>query len=255
MLKKGITANKPALPETVAGFVENVCQKQGARASPICPPNMILPFDSGNGRSRMARIIAKRYFDAKACAFSSRDILLEFTFKETVQHIYEVDAEIQANAEYANDYRGVIAFCIDALMPHLGEAAGNKFFELAEKVKRTAMLIIYVPADCSRKHIDLITGKIGISMKAFPAIAYSDEDLARFFCGFLPSAINPSKTSKGSVAPKNMERVIEYISQNVRRKTIKNIKEAAESTFFDDDAREKLFGKPARKKESGVIIQ
>jgi hypothetical protein len=259
MLKQ-VKADHLALPEQIAAFVEGVCEKQGIHGTAIRPPHMLVPLDSGNGRSHMGRIIASRYYDTKACSFSSRDIFLDFTVSGTVQSINETSIEIQTSAEYSNHFSGVIALDIDAVLPHLSDASGARFFELVSKIKEHATLILFVPADCSRKNIDLIAGKVGISMTSFPPISFSDEELTRFFCGFLPAAIVPP----GLQAPMRLsaaiddgyteleERIGIYISQNVRSKTIKNIKEAAEALFYSDEAKEMLLSNFGRKKDAGA---
>jgi len=262
-----------ALPASIENFIENVCQS--LHNSPVRPPHMIIPLNSGDGRSRSVRIIANRYYSAKACTFSSRDLFLDFTMKETIQRIYEVDAQIQSDSEYANDFHGVIAFNIDALMPHLSGVAGNKFFELVTKVKNHASLVIFVPADCVQRNIDIIAEKTGAGVKVFPAIKYSEEEYAKFFYEFLPMPVRPSDTMQNgrkavkkakfslpflSSPVKNEDvfetyknNIISYIAKNVKNKTIANIKEAAEAVFFDDDAKEILFGKINKSKESEVF--
>ena len=262
MIKQEV-GNQLALPEQIAAFVERVCEKQNLHSATIRPPHMLIPLDSGNGRSRMARIIAKRYFEAKACAFSSRDIFLDLTMSGTIQSINEVNAEIQTSAEYSNHFQGVIALNIDAILPHLGDASGAKFFELVSKIKKHATLMLFVPAECSQKHLDLIVERIGASIISFPATSYNDKELTRLFCGFLPPAISPPGlqatkrpgSSKDGESTKLEERIGAYISQSVRSKTIKNIKEAAEALFFNDEATEMLFGGLRKSKETVVTRQ
>jgi len=246
------TKNHSVLPEPIAVFVEDVCRKQEQYNCSARPPHMLIPLDSGCGRSHITRIVANKYLEAKACSFSSRDILLEFTLRETIQRINEVDAELQSNSEYSNSdyFQGVIALNIDALLPHLCDVAGNRFFELVARIKNDATLIVLVPTDCAQKHIDLISEKIGASIKTFPAITYSDTDFTKFFYDFLPPTIIPSSTLSFD---KHKERISAYISQNVRNKTIKNIKEAAEALFYNDEAKEMIFGKSGKNKESEVI--
>jgi len=218
------------LLEPIAEFVKNVCNKQKHYKSTLRPPHMLIPINSGDGRSYLARIIANEYYKTKACVFSSRDIFLEFTLKETIRCIHEIDAEIQSSAEYANDFHGVIALDIDALIPNLGDKSGNEFFELVRKIKEHAVVISFVPADCSKNRLDMITEKIGMDIKTFPTIFYSEVEYAKFFHKFLPSTIILERGEDGF--DKYKERINAYISKNVSTKTIKSIKEASEVVFF-----------------------
>ena len=253
--------NRLDLPESIYAFVEDVCRKQVQFKSTALPPTMLIPCDSGNGRSHITSIIANRYHDANICAFSSRDIFLDFTLKETVFSVYEADAEIQANAEYANDYAGVVAFNIDALISQLNNAAGCKFFELAAKVKKTAVLCIFLPADCSAKHIGMISEKIGAGSKIFPAIGYSKEELAGFFYKFIPKELkaHPMEEPFSSFLDisgfdKYRDRISAYIAHNIRDTTIKNIKRSAESLIFNDEAINEIFARPIKSREREVHL-
>lgn len=259
MLNKGIGSHE-VLPEQIALFVENVCNQQKKYNTPAPPPHMLIPLNGGCGRSRLTRIVANHYYHAKACVFSSRDIFLDFTLRETVYRIYEVEAEIKSNSEYANNFHGVVALNIDALLPHLNEAAGNKFFELVENVKHYSTVLIFVPSDCSKKHLDMITEKVGLSIQSFPPITYTDEDYARFFYTFLPTSIFPKPNlplltckTNDNCFEKYRDRIIDYIARKVRNKTIKNVKEAAEAVFFSDEAKELLVEKVTQNKESEVL--
>ena len=253
MLKQRKNKKQSGVPEVVATFANSVCEKQQRYGISALPPHMIIPLASGNGRSHTARSIARQYYEANALKFSSRDICLDFSLKETVQRVCEIDADIQTNSEYAGDFCGVITFDLDALIQRIRELPGNKFFELVAKIKKNATLIIFVPVDCTQNNIDYIAEKIGAGVKVFPPIMYSDEDFARLFYEFLPSEIVLAKSDDDFQNVKG--HIGDRIIKTLRNKTIKNIKEAAEAIFYNDELRESIFGKSEKSKEIGGIVQ
>jgi hypothetical protein len=247
--------NKKQLPVAFEKFVNDVCNacagsnyKNTFRLAPC-----LIPLDSGNGRTRATRLIAEKFLEKKVCKFSSRDIFLEFNLKNgNVSDVNIIDAEVQTFSEYDNDYAGIVSLCVNNdFLSHLNDAAGVKFFELIAKIRKNAVVLIFVPADCNQKQLDIISEKIGAAgIKVFSPIAYNDTDYARFFYDFISQSIKPSNSS--------FEKHKEYISvyiQNIPNKSIKKIKESAEALVFNREAREKLFGskKQAIIKESEVI--
>jgi len=243
-MKKYELNNSPSLPNPIATLVSAICTVQNKFSAR--PPHMLVPLSSGNGRSHIRRIIAGEYSAAKMCNFSSREHFLDFTLNETVQRIYEVDAEIQSNSGYANYYHGVISLSIDTLIPELGDTAGDKFFELLSKIKEHATVIIFVPANCPQRILNIIATKM--TVKVLPAITFSNEEFAKLFYMFLPSSI---KGSTSFVKCKN--RIVTYITQSIQHRTVKSIKEAAETVFYNDNAAETMFGKPNKtKRKEGV---
>jgi hypothetical protein len=133
---------------------------------------MLIPLDSGNGRSSMVLYAAERFRESNALKFSSRELCLEFKLTGTERNIDEICLEIRENSEYANQYQGVVAFDMDALLPELEHKDGvcGKFFEMAKRVGRHAMLMLYVPADCPQKKLDRIASEFGAGLQVLDAI-------------------------------------------------------------------------------------
>jgi len=242
MISKMNAKKQPQIPESIARFIDTVCERQKQYGNAIRPPHMLVPLSSGNGRSHIAQAVARQYRKANVLKFSTNaDICLDFTVKETVHCMNQIYADIQANSGCSNEFCGIVALAIDSLLSHLREMSGNKFFELVTKIKGNSSLIIFTPADISQKYLELILEKTGAGVKLFAPITYSDEDFAKFFCDFLPQGVEPTKSV--STLQLNRRRVSAYISTNIRNKTIKSIKEAAEAVFYDDEAMAELFGK------------
>ena len=253
MRKKSIVKKQAAIPEALAQFVNNVCERQRQCGTSIRPPHMIIPLSSGNGRSFIAQTIAHQYYKANVLKFSSTDICLDFTMKETVQRVSQIDTDIQANSGCTNEFCGVVALAIDDLLGHLREMPGNKFFELVAKIKVNATLIIFVPSNISRQQLAFIYEKTGAGVKVFSPIEYSDDDFTKFFYDALPPDVVPLKTE--DVLHQNKKRINAYIAKNIRNKTIKSVKESAEAVFYDEMAIAELFDKNDIANENGGVWQ
>ncbi|GHV12244.1 hypothetical protein FACS1894219_04800 [Clostridia bacterium] len=237
------------IPEQIAAFVESVCRKQKQLNKAVRPMNMVIPIDSQNGRSRMTRIIADYYHEMKACKFSSRDYYLDLTIDGKISSVCEAEITLIENAEYSdtNYFRGVVAFDIDAILPHINDSVGIKFFELAAEIKKHSVIIFFVPVNSPPKQIEMIAEKIGANLKVLPSIEYDDEFFARFLYEHLRSA-----SYFVPVLDECKDKIVSYIRQNIRTKTIKNIKEAANALLFDDEVLEAIFGKHPQIKEDMV---
>lgn len=248
-----------SLPEPIAAYVENVCRKSRLYKSSFKPAHCIIPADSGNGRSHIAQIVSRCFCEQNVCLFSSRELFLEFAVNGSIQNIHEVDASIQAHAEYSREYHGVVVLCLsNDMLAQLHENAGSKLFQLVRKIKEHAVLFIYIPADCNSKHIELIANNVGVGTHTFPPISYSDEQLARLFYDFLPPRSTHSKLfGKTSSYPSFDEckaHIMGYISLHLRnKKTINGVREAAQTLLHDDGEMGKLLSlRKTKKTERGT---
>jgi len=237
MRAKIIAKKETSIPETIARFINAVCERHRQYGSSIRPPHMIIPLSSGNGRSYLAQAVARQYYKANVLRFSSNtDICLDFTLKETIQSVCQVDTSIQANSGCANEFCGVVALAIDDLLGYLSETPGDKFFNLTRKIKEHATLIIFIPATINQKKLEFVLDKTGAGVKVFSPIEYSDDDFARFFYEFLPLETVSQKTEDIFLQSKGW--ISDYMDKNIRKKTIKSVKEAAKAVFYDDTANE-----------------
>lgn len=247
------------LPANISAFVEDLCTTPSRNTTSSSLPHMIIPINSGDGRSYMTRLIASEYAKNKIRSFSSRDIFMEFSLDETVQRINEVDAELQSCAEYANEYQGLVALNADKLLHGLNDSVGKRFFELVTKIKAHSTVIIFVPAKCEEIHIDTIAKNMGMNTKRFPAIFYSANDYAKFFFDLLPQEMQPRKLAPSLAGFVKDYRFAEYKNQilsflegSIHAPTIKKIKECAEAVAYDPKAKAQIFGNPVKNTEGEV---
>jgi len=232
--------NDFALPKSVTKIAETVCNATRSSSNSILrPPHLLIPIDSGNGRSSLINELTNYYQKFDAIEFSSRDHYLEFKLTGTVGNINDTHAEIQENAEYANHYRGVVAFDTDRLLPKLSDTLGDKFFEMVGKVKRYATIVIFVPVDCPKKSLDFISSKIGFRLSVLPPVEYSLNDYAKVFFDNFPFS--------GVDLPRNIniprQAIADYIDRSFTRPTMRDVIELAESMAFNENEYKKLNGK------------
>jgi len=233
------------LPQSVAQILNIVCESN--ESGHYQPPNLLIPINSGNGRTHIVRTIADFYHEHDARSFSSRDYYLEFKLSGTVTNINETHLEIQEYAEYANHYNGVVALDIDALLPHLNDMIGEKFFNMANSVKRHATIIIYVPADCQTRQIDVISNKIGASLRPLNPIEPSSGDMVRVFLKNMSQ--KNLKEHITTLDSKEREQVIAEFISEIPHPSMRKIIELAKSMPFNAEAYKKLSEKVQKMKE------
>ena len=241
--------NEYALPQAVIKIVETVCNGDySQRKSKPRPPHLLIPMNRGDGRSSVINTLTEYYETFDAIKFSSRDHYLELTLTGTVENVKYTHIEIQENIEYANHFQGVIAFNIDSLLQKLSDVAAEKFFEVVDKVKRHATLVIFVPADCSQKNLDLIASKVGASLIQIPPVKYTANDYAQVFIDqlSLPTMLLSRNSGK-------KQAVANYITQELPNPTMRKVIELSESMVFNEFAYKKLFGISTSEIERGDL--
>lgn len=222
------------LPPTVEKIVETVSTNRNVR-----PPNLLIPLDSGNGRSSLVSALTEGYEKSRAIEFSSRDHFMEFKLSGTVGNINDTYAEIRENAEYANHFRGIVAFEVDTLLTKLTDTIGDKFFEMILNVKRHAVVILFIPADCSKKSVDLILDKGGKSFIHIPPVIHSDLVYATAFRRWLSRSV--SEIAADQIPT---ETIVSYLKKSLTHMTMKNVHELADSMAFEYSAKLKqIFAK------------
>ena len=231
--------NEFVLPKAVTKVIKTVCNARNShKSSKLRPPHLLIPIDSGDGRSSLINALTDCYDTFGVIEFSSRDHYMEFKLIGTVGNVNDTYREIQENAEYSNHYRGIVGLGFDALLTRLNEVVAEKVFDMIDKVKRYATIVIFVPSDCSKKNLDIIASKIGVSLRLMPAVEYSANEYASVFFDYLPfdeKSITRYITAKQAVT--------EYITEALVHPTMRGVIELAESMVFNESAIKKLFGK------------
>lgn len=237
------------LPAPINEFVSNVCDKRKMHNASFLPP-LLVPIDSGNGRSTIAKAIANHFHETKTLQFSSHTRrYLEFKLNGTVDGIYRIDMEIQDKATYTNEFQGIVSIVADSLLTHLNDTVGEKFFDMAERVRKNAMLIVFVPIDANQRQIELISGKLGIGTKVFEGIAYSSEYLSLLFYD-----VSSKYANQASVKYEDCKgRIDDYIKENVKDKTLKNVSKAAEALVYNDESLNAIYPVPEKSKKGWVF--
>ena len=233
------------IPAPVNDFMTDVCNKRKIHNASFLPM-ILVPIDSGNGRSTIIKAVTNLFRETEAIFFSSHtNRYLEFKPNGTVDAIHRMDMEIQDNkaATYTNEFQGIVGIDMDSMMTHLNDAVGEKFFELAERIKKKALLIIFVPGDAHARQIETITNKLGIGTKLFDPIIYDAEYLSQIFYD------KSSKYSNQSIRYDDCkERIADYIENNIREKTLKNVLKSADALLYNDEALRGIYGIPEKRK-------
>jgi hypothetical protein len=232
------TFNNHGLTKPIADCIDKACI-YGVRL-----PHMLIPASGGNGRSRLTQNIAERIYESNTLLFSSRELFLEVELGRTERSIDEASIIIQENSEYANDYQGVVAFGIDALLPELEnkDGAGGKFFGLAKRVGRRATLLLFVPADCPQKKLDRIASEFGPGLRVFDAIVPSPDELAEAFWENLPKKLR-EKPELCDGFDKHKKKIAAHITETIPKPTFSAVRDAAQNVVHNDAVLKKLFGK------------
>src|SRR5699024_10613320 len=90
--------------------------------SDLRPCHLIIPLDSGYGRTTLVEYMATVYKEYGVLDFtSSLDDYIEITFDGTLPQLRAAFGLICSAAEYANAYENIISMDISALATHAGE--------------------------------------------------------------------------------------------------------------------------------------
>ena len=237
MTRAKLTSN--LLPRPIYESVADICAKRKIYKSATFFPVLLVPVDTGNGRTTIISETTDILRETKSIIFSSHALrYLEFKPNGTVDSIYRMDMEIQDNkaTTYTNDFQGVVGVAGDSMLAHLNDSVGEKFFDLAERLKKKALLIIFVPSTANTRQVEVLAAKLGIGTKVFDPIKYDAEYLARLFYNL------SSKFAEVPVRYEDCkERVASYIETNIPGKTLKNVLKSAEALLYNDEALKGIF--------------
>lgn len=205
---------------------EKVYQKTNARI-----PHFIIMLDAGNGQTYVTEAITDVLVDHALRDFHGIDEYLEYKTDGTLANIKWIFSDIDDNAIYDNEYKGVVAMDISKMAGVQNEYQMKYFEEKLVKVAETATIILYCATTLGRRGETLIR-RVSNSMKDVRMIepeAYTAYDLAEMILqNILERGILVADEEK-------MVKLLEEFVQQSGIKTAKNAVAIAERLVFYAD--------------------
>ena len=135
----------------VKDVVSGICAKaENYRRGGVIPPHMIIMLGPGNGQSTVTDYITDEFLENKVRDFHSLSYSLEYRPDGTYAQAREVIENIYANADYTNEFEGIVAVDISAFSSCLNEAHTADFFEALGAVGKKATVVAFIDPGVKR---------------------------------------------------------------------------------------------------------
>ena len=163
-----------------AEIEETCCHAKTYQWSDLRPCHLIIPLDSGYGRTTLVEYMATVYKEYGVLDFtSSLDDYIEITFDGTLPQLRAAFGLICSAAEYANAYENIISMDISALATHAGETQYTEFLNGCRQICKHALVVFFVHSVPSRQEeqlLDKLSQTID-SVKRLTVAPYTNEEL------------------------------------------------------------------------------
>lgn len=114
------------------------------------PNHLIIPLDSGNGRTTILEYMTRMYKSSGVMRFSSgRDDFIEVVFDGSPQQLKQAFSMIDSAAEYTNAYENIVGMDISGIAPHLGEVQWTDFQRSIARICKSACVVFFVKQEPS----------------------------------------------------------------------------------------------------------
>ena len=161
--------------------IENTCNNAHMyRRCGLRPEHLIIPLDSGSGRTTLVEYMTDKYREAGVLNFASGlDDYIEISFDGSLQQLKQSFAKIDSAAIYANEYSNIVAMDISNIALHLGEVQMSEFLSGCSKVCDHATVIFFVhshPSKNEEKLMEKISETVS-NVKRMAVEPYTGEDI------------------------------------------------------------------------------
>lgn len=178
---KRYDVKRPIGLNTVCGEIERTCsQAHLYKRCGLHPDHLVLPLDSGSGRTTLVEYMTDKYKEAGVLPFTSGpDDYLEITLDGSLSQLKQAFAVIDAAAVYANAYGNIVSMDISALAAHLGETQMTEFVKNIRKVCDSACVVFFVHSVPNRNEEKLLEKlEEGVDhIRRLPVEPYTREEL------------------------------------------------------------------------------
>lgn len=148
---------KPIGLTTLCAEVEATCKKAHVyKRCGLRPGHLIIPLDSGSGRTTFIEYMTDMYKESGVLDFASGlDDYIEITLNGSLKQLRQAFAEIDDAGVY-NVYSEIIGIDITQLAPHRNEVQYTEFLTNMKQICRHACIIFFVHSVPSRNEEYLI---------------------------------------------------------------------------------------------------
>ncbi len=149
---------RPIGLEAACAEIERVCSQASLyKRCGLRPPHLILPLDSGSGRTTFLEYMADSFRKAGVLPFRSGfEDYLEISLDGTLPQLRQAFASIDAAAVYTNRYSNMVALDISPLAQHLSESQLPEFLKNAKRICEDACVVFFVRSEPSRNEERLL---------------------------------------------------------------------------------------------------
>jgi len=178
-----IEITKPVGLKEVCKEIEDTCRDYLLyKRAGLHPSHLILPLDSGSGRTTIVQYMADMYKKNKVMDFRcSLDDFLEIVFDGSPKQLCQEFARIDASADYANEYRNIVAMDVSSIAHHPGEIQYDDFLEKSCELCKNACVLFFTGSIPDRDEENLIEDLLKQidNIKLMSIEPYSKEELAQ----------------------------------------------------------------------------
>lgn len=220
----GMEQVKQELSELVR--LENVYRKGKARL-----PNFLIMLDPGDGQTYTTEAITDVLAEHRLREFHGLDEYLEYRTDGTLLNLKWIFSNIEDNAIYDNEYKGVISMDVSKMANVQNEYQMKYLEEQLARVSRAATVILYCAADLGKKGESLVRRLCAAveNVKVIEHVGYSSRELAE---------MTVRNIQKRGIEVCDKDRTVKVLSGIVEHREVKTAKEAialAEELVFYAD--------------------
>lgn len=180
---------KPIGLEAPCEEIESTCNK--AHMYKFCglrPKHLIIPLDSGSGRTTLIEYMTDMYKEAGVLDFNSGlDDYIEISFDGTLQQLKQSFVAIDSAAVYSNEYSNIIGMDISCISSHLGETQLIEFLKNCKRICNYACVIFFVSATPNKNEEKLLEKLCETidNIKRISVEPYSEGDICNLIIKFI----------------------------------------------------------------------
>ena len=161
--------------------VETMCENAKAYQHGAKLTHLILPLDSGSGRTTFVEYLTNMFKAHRVMSFTcSRDDYMEVSIDASSPLLIErAFKSIDDNADYANEFSGIVGLDISDVASHLGEKQLPVFLKNCKELCEHALVVLFVHSEPTKNEEILIKKLLETIdfVKRIEVEAYTNDDI------------------------------------------------------------------------------